>query len=316
MGIDFTEPTTPGTKRDQATVKLLAYYVKRIAEEEGTSEKKRLEYVPEYILGSLRNKWAVAMDDDPAMRNHFEMTEYEKEREEVCTKLSVDEEAFRFLTQLVFSAVGGRQVLPVWPQVLLYDQPPSKHPVKSIHIVLLTEWEDGRLLPMSNLVHAELATIAGGLCDGQGMSNAVTAAHILKTMKTWVEDVTEKGTDTWYGLASDHGGDNPFNVLMGMMLYIITANKAVRDGKQLDLVKFAATSGMRLETLQQLRVVPPLDPKVVDNMENWMRLCQAMVRPPMPPEVRKILEQRRNERAAMKASKQAPGKLLYGGWDG
>lgn len=325
MGIDFKSPTTPGPKRDRATIKLLAYYVKQIAEAEGVDEKKRLEYVPEYVLGTLRNKWALAAWEDNEVEAHqrFEherdVAAYEKEKAEVCAELGVDEEAFRFLTQLVFSAVGGRQVLPVWPQVLLDGQPPSQHKVTSMHIILLTQWDDGRLLAKSNLVHSELATVAGGIADGEGLSNAVAAAHILKTMKGWIEDVTERGTDAWHREGDDHGGEAPYDMLMGMLRYIITANQYARDGKQVDLAKFAAETGMRLDTLQQLRVVPPLDRRFVDNMDSWMRLVQAMLKPPMTPEVKKVLEQRRAQRAALQqpqAPVAKPDKPLYGGWDG
>jgi hypothetical protein len=58
------------------------------------------------------------------------------------------------------------QFAVLWEQVCLSFRPPLSHEIRSVHVVALIRWEDGRMTPLSNFVPRELINEAGTFQEG------------------------------------------------------------------------------------------------------------------------------------------------------
>lgn len=306
MAIDITKVIPPSPQRDNEGVRVMRHYFKLFCQEENIPEGQALQVVPEYLFNWLRQRWGGILDEVEG----YALAAYEQERDEVCDKLKVHPDHFLFVTKLAYSYAGPSQVTPIWPSVVLVDRPPPKVPLRSLHACFLLEWEDGSFMPYSCFVPAELASTAGVPAEN-GLTDAVVANQLWAFVRSWVADIVTQGIDVLRDTKSSrYGGEYPFNVLMGLMRYIVEANKAIRDGTTVNIAKFAEEHGLTAETMKRLGgTVPQLDPKILDYMDGYLRLCQAMIRPPMPKEYRDEIARRRAARAIKP-------KTISGGWDG
>lgn len=111
------------------------------------------------------------------------------------------------------------------------------------------------------------------MLDGPGFADSTVAMILTSRFKEFIEPLVDMGLDGLHDRGESYGGDYPFEVLMGAML----------------------------------QVIPQLKPELHAHLKGYMRLCQAMLRPPIPPEVRAAMEAKKRQAAN-------PGKAL-GGWD-
>jgi hypothetical protein len=279
-------------ERDSQVTKILIHFFQKMVAEEETSATKALQYTPEYFLAWLNERWP--MVDQTALRED----------------LQVSDESITFVDAIVHAANGALTIQPVWPRIVLHDRPWPKHQVKSLHTVMLIEWEDGTLYPASRYLPMMLAS-GPGLQGHAGCNDALLACQLFST-RDWIQDIIHTSLDVIHDTrAANYGGDHPFDVMMGLMLWIVAANKASRDKTTVDPVAFAKKHNFSPATLGNLaKVVPQIDPKLLDYLEGYVRLCQAMIRPPLPLAARQEIERRRNEIAGN------PSKSVRGGWDG
>lgn len=161
--------------------------------------------------------------------------------------------------QTVADTGNVMQILSVWPRVLLHGRPVPKNPVRHIHLLPIVEWEDGKIMPLSIFTPREFAPNAT-LTDG------MVAALFQQQVQAIVGQIAEMTLDGIHEHSADsYGGDAHFDVLMGAML----------------------------------QVIPQLKQEHQVYVHKWMRLVQAIIRPPMPEHVKahvKAVRERMNQR--------------------
>jgi hypothetical protein len=106
---------------------------------------------------------------------------------------------------------------------------------------------------------------------------------ILRSVNSINNVFVEKGVDGLHADAEQHGGEEPFNILMGII------------PRMLDGTLLSAES---------------LDPLTKQMIKRYMRLCQILIQPPLPPEVRAKIQQSQQAQQA----KPIPGTSTGGGW--
>lgn len=103
-----------------------------------------------------------------------------------------------------------------------------------------------------------------------GLLGTMLGEHHQGFLKT----LQEAGLDGMRREANDFGGEEPFNILMGAMLQIL----------------------------------PQLKPQYHENIRCYMRLCQMMIQPPLPPHVKAAMAQAQRKH-------EPDSNVARGGWD-
>lgn len=176
---------------------------------------------------------------------------------EICGELECIAEAWEFVNH-VASSGNMMPLVMVWPRIVLGHNASPKHALKSINLVMLLEWEDGKILPISSYTPREFVPKAQ-------FTDGIAASLMVQQAQNNIAPIMEHGLDGIHdGMSDGYGGEEGFNTFMGMLL------KAVQG----------------------------IDPKVRPLMEKWMRLTQGMVRPPIPPHLREQINKVRAQMAA------------------
>lgn len=227
--------------RDDGAVKILAYLFNQMCEED------------DELRPAAARRGVNPMHFAAWLQRHIDL----KNGVEVCGELGVPAASWDFV-HLVASSGNAQPILTVWPRVVLGDLPDPKHPLASMHLVLLLEWEDGHLVPISMYLPRWFAPDAV-LTDG------IVAAMVNQQVGGAVKTVMDRGLDGMHEhMAESYGGEKVFDVLMGAML----------------------------------KVIPQLDPALQPYLHKWMRLFQGLVRPPVPPELKAQIEAAKRRLAA------------------
>ena len=237
-------------RRDEDAVKILAHLFKDMCagDPELEQEANRRALSPAYFA-----QW---------LQQNIDL----KNGVEICGELDAIPEAWDFVQQVGHSG-NMVPVMNVWPRIVLGDAPDPKHRLRSMHLAVVLEWEDGYILPLSTYTPKEFAPNAV-LTDG------IAAALLGQQIGTAVNSIVERGLDGLHEHMSDsYGGDEPFNILMGTIL----------------------------------KVIPQIDKKWQPYLHKWMRLMQGLIRPPIPPHLQKHIEQVRAKLAGEAGEKPRGG---------
>lgn len=222
------DPIPPSPKRDDETLKILRYFFRQMCKEERTPPQLAVQYLPEYLL-----QW---------VESHL----YLYSKAEVLEQAQADEVGWEFLQEILANATGALMINPLWPAITLAHRGDPTHPVKLIHGVLQITWEDGRLLPLSFAIPAEVM-------ENGAINDAFLGVQLGAMFKHFMKQVVEVGLDRMHdNMADDFGGEYPFQVAIGL--------------------------------LQQ--TIPQVKPEIQQKCWNYMRLFQALVEPSMSPEAK------------------------------
>lgn len=192
------------------------------------------------------------------------------DREAVLAAVPAKPVAWAFLTEMAEGLGGALQLLPLWPMVTLAHRGDPRHKVRRVHSVLLVTWEDGRVFPLSINLDAEL--LVGG-----ALNDAFVAAQLHQHYKGVRAQIAEEGLDALHDKhGKDMGGDYPFEVLMGAFL----------------------------------KIIPQLKPELHEHLKGYLRLAQAIIAPPIPPQARAAID-----RVRAAAGLPASQPRLQGGFD-
>lgn len=257
--------TNPQQDRDEDCVKLLRHFFVKFCEAEQIPENMTGHVLPVYFLGWLDTQWNL----------------YDCATE--CETVGVSFTVWEYLREHILgNAAGVERISAIWPFVTLGSRPAPTHALKSVTWNMLLEWADGSLLPVQVHVSRELV-------GGPGLNDA-TVGHILASRaKVFMETIVDQGLDALHGQAVNYGGEQPFNVLMGMMLQVISGKFFMLEGAE--------------GAPKQVQIKPELIPYLKD----YMRLCQAMIQPQLPPEVKAEIRRRLQQSTGKQAAQ--------GGWD-
>jgi hypothetical protein len=184
---------------------------------------------------------------------------------------------------------GANQLAGVWPQITLNFRGKPRNRLESIHTVCLLKWDDGRVVPLSSFVPAELSSVQGEFTDGSVATLMQVGANNLMQM------LMQFSLDHLHDHKSSEADDNAYEVVMGLVL------KLLNGGQIIDPV-----SG------QQLRVADDMIPRC----QEVMRVLQSMFRPPIAPQIQQQIQQVR-QRRERKQTMQRPDAHAQpeGGWD-
>lgn len=191
---------------------------------------------------------------------------------ELCTAAGVDYTVWEFVKDLVESPVGVERLMPVWHPICLADRPPNKCTLNSFTFTLQLNFDDGRIQPIQCHVTRDM------LDDGEKLDDKTVAMIMTRNVQQMIEPIIATGLDAQHENAEDYGGEHPFNVLMGSFL----------------------------------KIIPQLDPSLHVHLKKYMRLCQFVIQPPIPPDVKAAIARRVERNRAQAAGTAPPAR---GGFD-
>lgn len=227
---DPVDHVPPSPDRDRQTLQLMIHLFKGLLKEEDISPDEGALLLPEYFLAWLREKVRLGEVTRTAL-----------------DEAGVGEVAWDFLMEIAHAPAGALQVSPMWPHVVLAYRGRPAHAVASMQAVMLINYEDGTIVPLSSSFYRLI------LGPGGAISDALAATQMIQMASHFHEALREKGLDALYEQhGSNYDGDRPFEILMGLLL----------------------------------KIIPQLKPELQENARNWMRLIQGVIRPPLPPELK------------------------------
>jgi hypothetical protein len=187
----------------------------------------------------------------------------------VCHDLSIDADIWDFVVhELLPNAAGVEMIAGIWPHITMSDRPPSQHRLRSLHLISLYTWDDGVIFPMSINITQEMVQ------QTQPFNDAIIGTVLTTRCREFIEVLIRYGLDGMHDMGRHYGGDQPFEIMMGCLL----------------------------------KIIPQLKPEWQASVRDYMRLCQALIRPPIPPELVAMLK-------AKQQQGDQPGPIV-GGWGG
>jgi len=252
----------PQQTRDESTVRLLGhlFHTKFKESDPQITDATAGQVLPVYFLGWLDANMILL---DPAIE---------------CEAAGVPYEIWEFTKEIVSNPAGVERITPLWPYITIGNRSAPEHKLKSLTWNMLLEWEDGVMLPIQ--LHVNQVMV-----DEKIFDDATVASILTSRAQIFSNAVIEQGLDGLHAQGQSYGGEQPFNVLMGMMLQMLNGNFYRKETGSEEPVK--------------------IKEELIPYIRDYMRLCQAMIQPPIPIEVRQ----------ALAARQQASGKAATGGWD-
>ena len=207
--------------------------------------------------------------------------------EEYCTSANSTVQAWEFL-QVVIAAPYNSVFMKLWYQIVLSYRGIPKNALAAVNVTVLLKWQDGKVAPLSSFVPVELAT------DSQLFTDGVVCSILPNVSSGLSEMISKHGLDHLHDTQSHDANEEAFDRLMGGILHIVLPEleKSVAAGR-LKQHEYEATV-------------------------NVFRTLQGIFSPPIPPEMRKVIARRRQEKTKpvkpVKPASQTPSKLA-GGWE-
>jgi hypothetical protein len=205
--------------------------------------------------------------------------------EHFCTQAQADPKTWDVLMFIPDEVNSISQFARIWPQVTMAYRPQPAVELESLHTVMLLKFKDGRVAPLSSFVPAEMASEGASFGDGTlATMMAVTADQLIAGFK-------KVGLADIYKNRTQATSEEAFNTVMGLLLKLLQGAEIINpeDGQRLHLA----------ESLQPI-------------CQEIKYVLQFMYSPPIPQEVRALMEQRRRIRAARKL----PPRTVATGQDG
>lgn len=198
--------------------------------------------------------------------------------DEMQTRLKLHPEVFTYIEALSHSPSAVQALAPVWNAIVTATRAMPKRTLASTKLLYMLEWDDGTILPV--MIHTPVEIV-----EGQGFTDGIVCTLLANQVKQLVNMVLTDGLDGLYAKFGDnHGGDGPFVELMkGIVRQVIPGRR--EDGH-------------------------PHSEPMKAFMGKYMRLIHACIKPPVPPNVQQLIDERR----AKKAAEAKPGELV-GGFD-
>jgi hypothetical protein len=201
----------------------------------------------------------------------------EFDQEELLAKAKVEADTWHFVRQLLegdaVEATNG-----IWFAVVLAGRPAAPSEVASINVVCNITFKDGSIATTQGFVSHEMFT-------GPPLDDALAFMTLRTVMKQVITEAVKGGLVGLYEVAqktkftSDHPND-PFNVFMGWCLKHMVRGEPFQGR---------------------------VDPKLVPALENYVRLAQQCIRPPVPPHVLAAFKARQQEQDGREAGKPRGG---------
>lgn len=188
--------------------------------------------------------------------------------ENECDKAGVPHETWGFVQNMLGSGIAVEQLVSVWYTIVLADRPKPLHPLKSIQTLVLLTWNDGTISPINAFATNEMLQTPDNC-----FTDDLVAQIINNNARALVQKTAESPLDALHDGASSirfsaSEPEDPYDVFMGIIL----------------------------------KAIPQLKPTIREPVKNYMRLCQAIIRPVVPAAVLRQFQ-----------SRQA--KPATGGWD-
>lgn len=193
----------------------------------------------------------------------------------VLEKTGLSQEVWDKAWEVLESQEGPAYLMRWWYFICLGNRPAPKHELSSVHCILLLTWKDGTITPISNLVLRDMLINDKDFTDGHVATLLNNHVH-----DTFIGSVVERGLDGLHDDGKDYRGTtpaDPYGVFCGIVI------KALNEGM---------ASG-------------PIDPQYQKPVLDYLRLAQALIRPPTPPHIQ----------AAIRTTQQNGAALAKGGWD-
>jgi len=234
------------------------------------------------------------------LKEHIKLWNVE-DVQELCEEVGCATAVFDRLVSLSEDPTGPNQLAGVWPQVTLAFRGSPQNELASIHSVVLLKWRDGRVVPLSSFVPAELSSVNGELSDG----NVCTLIQV--GARNIMEMVVNFSLDDLHDHKSSYADDQAYEMLMGLVIKMLQG-AIIIDPTDEDSIK--------LPPEKRLRLRDDLKPRVQD----VMRVFQSMFRPPIAPEVQKQINAMREQQVAAKQQAKPPAPTeqdgpVRGGWE-
>jgi hypothetical protein len=191
----------------------------------------------------------------------------------ICERLEVPRKVWDFLAEGVHSGQGVQILGNVWYAVVLSDRPPPQAPLKSMNLAMLLTFADGTLALTNAFVSHVMLEDAGKPFD-----DALAAMIASGNASVLPQQIVRHGLE---GLRNEAAKESQF-----------VAGPA-------DLDPYDVFCGLIVKYKDSLA------PQYRKPVENYLRLFQAFVRPPISPHVQAQIEARR----------KATGAPARGGWD-
>lgn len=195
------------------------------------------------------------------------------DQEEICRDAGVDEETWHFVRQLLDSGTAVEATRSIWYLIVLGDRPDPKAELRTINIMFNLTFSDGTISTSQGFISREML-------DGPGFNDAMTITVLANTTRQLIEKVAAAPIDELHQQAQKNvftssAPEDPFEVMMGVFLK---------------------------------HMLPNIKPEMQKACENYMRLAQQCIRPPIPAHILSAFKQRQEADKA-----KALGKPR-GGW--
>jgi hypothetical protein len=207
------------------------------------------------------------------------------DRVEACEQAGVPAEAWDYMKEVATCDTAVERISPMWGHITMRYRKPPAHELRRMNWTLNLEWKDGTVLPVMIHVNEDMLEDADKFCDA-------VVGHILTTRASAFLQPLHSGMslDDLHARGTNYGGDQIFNIVMGILLEVINGNFVRKEDNA--VVQFA--------------------PQVKQQVLDYVRLIQSTFSPKPRPEDQRIIDaikRRRNQRA--KAASQGAS----GGWE-
>jgi hypothetical protein len=184
----------------------------------------------------------------------IEETEESSSLHQLLEAADVSTETWEYLKSLLVGGAGVERIMPVWYYICLGDRPTPVFPVRSLTLLMMLQYEDGTIYPEQIYINSDM-NYPVKFTDG------MLAALVSDRARKLANSTAEQGIDGMHSAGANYGGPVPFHQLMGAILQF--AIPAIAEEKRAAIM-------------------------------NYVRLCQGIIEPAIPPAVKAQIAARKS----------------------
>ncbi len=227
-----------------------------------TIDEQRVEMVIHLFHGYFREAANITVDELRTTIPSFFMNWLYQNvamlpREQLCQDTDTSMEVWEWFDKLADGQVPVEALIGIWPAVTLSRMPKPEKEIASATLLFLLKYTDGQIFPMQIHAVPDLITQKDVLPEND------LAYFLHSRVAPILDQLRTDGIDGLYKLGDNFGTQHDFEVFMGVLIHLLPKH---------------------------------LKPEYQAIATKYSRLFQSILQPPLPPEMKRMIEKRKAER--------------------